>query len=47
LRAAPRSDHRNRAPTAGGQYHWISELSTRKYQKVLGYITGMWHVVSH
>jgi hypothetical protein len=41
-----RSDHRIRAPTAGGQYHWISELSPRKYQKILSYITGMPPVVS-
>lgn len=41
-----RSDHRIRAPTAGGQYHWISELSPRKYQKILSYITGMSLIVS-
>jgi choline transport protein len=28
------------APTAGGQYHWISEFSPRKYQKVLSFFVG-------
>ncbi|KAI2815769.1 hypothetical protein CBS63078_10260 [Aspergillus niger] len=28
------------APTAGGQYHWVSEFAPRKYQKFLSYITG-------
>ncbi|KAF3003753.1 hypothetical protein E8E13_009675 [Curvularia kusanoi] len=28
------------APTAGGQYHWISEFSPKKYQKILSYITA-------
>jgi choline transport protein len=28
------------APTAGGQYHWVSEFAPRKYQKVLSYISG-------
>jgi hypothetical protein len=37
----------SRAPTAGGQYHWISELSPRKYQKKLSYITGMPPAVEH
>lgn len=29
-----------RAPTAGGQYHWVSELAPRKHQKLLSYIVG-------
>jgi hypothetical protein len=24
----------------GGQYHWVSEFSPRKYQKGLSYIVG-------
>ena len=29
-----------RAPSAGGQYHWISELAPRNVQKLLSYIVG-------
>ena len=29
-----------RAPTSGGQYHWVSEFAPREYQKFLSYITG-------
>ncbi|KAJ5867916.1 hypothetical protein N7534_002469 [Penicillium rubens] len=28
------------APTAGGQYHWVSEFAPRRGQKYLSYITG-------
>ncbi|KAI1609776.1 amino acid transporter [Exophiala viscosa] len=28
------------APTAGGQYHWVSEFASKKYQKVLSYTSG-------
>ncbi|KAK1071637.1 hypothetical protein LTR74_003268 [Friedmanniomyces endolithicus] len=28
------------APTSGGQYHWVSEFSPPKHQKVLSYVTG-------
>ncbi|KAK3672945.1 hypothetical protein LTR78_007055 [Recurvomyces mirabilis] len=28
------------APTAGGQYHWVSELAPRRVQSFLSYITG-------
>ncbi|GAB7356488.1 hypothetical protein MBLNU459_g7247t2 [Dothideomycetes sp. NU459] len=28
------------APTAGGQYHWVSEFAPPKYQKFLSYIVG-------
>lgn len=28
------------SPTAGGQYHWVSEFAPRKYQKVLSYYSG-------
>ncbi|KAE8418078.1 amino acid transporter [Aspergillus pseudocaelatus] len=28
------------APTAGGQYHWVSEFAPRKYQKFLSYASG-------
>lgn len=33
----------NRSPTAGGQYHWVSEFSPRWCQKYLSYITGISH----
>jgi hypothetical protein len=29
-----------RAPTSGGQYHWVSEFSPRSCQKFLSYVTG-------
>ena len=29
-----------RSPTAGGQYHWVSEFSPPWCQKYLSYITG-------
>lgn len=28
------------APTAGGQYHWVSEFAPRAYQKMLSYASG-------
>lgn len=28
------------APTAGGQYHWVSEFAPRRGQKFLSYMTG-------
>ena len=28
------------APTAGGQYHWVSEFAPRKAQKILSYMSG-------
>ncbi|KAF2002121.1 amino acid transporter [Amniculicola lignicola CBS 123094] len=28
------------APTSGGQYHWVSEFSPRKYQRFLSYAIG-------
>ncbi|OAQ74176.1 amino acid transporter [Pochonia chlamydosporia 170] len=34
------------APTAGGQYHWVSEFSPREYQKVLSYLSGWLSTVS-
>ena len=27
-------------PTAGSQYHWVSEFAPAKYQRWLSYITG-------
>lgn len=29
-----------RAPTSGGQYHWVSMLAPRSCQKFLSYLTG-------
>lgn len=29
-----------RAPTSGGQYHWVSEFAPPRYQKCLSYLTG-------
>lgn len=31
----------HRAPTSGGQYHWVSELAPKQHQKFLSYIVGM------
>lgn len=28
------------APTAGGQYHWVSEFASPNYQRLLSYIVG-------
>lgn len=28
------------SPTAGGQYHWVSEFAPRKYQRVISYYSG-------
>ncbi|PGH16040.1 hypothetical protein AJ79_02020 [Helicocarpus griseus UAMH5409] len=28
------------APTTGGQYHWVSEFSPKRYQKFLSYVSG-------
>jgi amino acid permease len=33
------------APTAGGQYHWVSEFAPRSKQRFLSYLTG-WLCVS-
>ena len=29
-----------RAPTSGGQYHWVSEFAPRRVQRFLSYMTG-------
>ncbi|KAL4865340.1 hypothetical protein BDV12DRAFT_211109 [Aspergillus spectabilis] len=34
------------APTSGGQYHWVSEFSSPRYQKFLSYITGWMSVLA-
>lgn len=41
-------NHLHRAPTSGGQYHWVSEFAPPSTQKFLSYITGWvcvlgWH----
>jgi len=36
-----------RSPTAGGQYHWVSEFSPRWCQKYLSYITGRAHSICY
>ncbi|KAH8712170.1 amino acid/polyamine transporter I [Phaeosphaeriaceae sp. PMI808] len=33
------------APTAGGQFHWVSEIAPRKQQKFLSYIVGWMCVI--
>jgi len=30
-----------RAPTSGGQYHWVSMLAPKSSQKLLSYISGV------
>ena len=34
------ADDMGRAPTAGGQYHWVSMLAPPSSQKFLSYMTG-------
>ncbi|KAE8395299.1 amino acid transporter [Aspergillus alliaceus] len=34
------------APTSGGQYHWVSEFASPRYQKFLSYITGWMSVLA-
>lgn len=34
------------APTAGGQYHWVSEFAPRKYQRILSYLSGWLSTIS-
>ncbi|CAG7944155.1 unnamed protein product [Penicillium salamii] len=34
------------APTSGGQYHWVSEFSSPRYQKFLSYVTGWMSVLA-
>lgn len=34
------------APTAGGQYHWVSEFSPPKYQKIFSYFIGWMSTLS-
>lgn len=29
-----------RAPTSGGQYHWVSEFAPKKYQRLMSYVVG-------
>lgn len=35
-----KADSRPLAPSAGGQYHWISEFAPAKHEKLLSYIVG-------
>lgn len=34
------------APTAGGQYHWVSEFAPAKYQRILSYLSGWLSTIS-
>ena len=34
------------APTAGGQYHWVSEFAPAKYQRLLSYLSGWLSAIS-
>ena len=36
-----RADNIQRAPTSGGQYHWVSEFAPPEYQKVASYAAGL------
>lgn len=40
------SEMSSMAPTSGGQYHWVSEFSSPRYQKFLSYITGWMSVLA-
>lgn len=35
------ADDPYRAPTSGGQYHWVSEFAPPEYQKVASYAAGL------
>ena len=34
-----------RSPTAGGQYHWVSELAPPRIQKLLSYLVGAFNSI--
>ncbi|KAL5388826.1 hypothetical protein PMIN03_005600 [Paraphaeosphaeria minitans] len=36
----------HKAPTSGGQYHWVSEFAPPRIQKFLSYIVGWMSVLS-
>lgn len=38
--STPNNNVYNRAPTSGGQYHWVSEFAPPKHQKFLSYLMG-------
>ncbi|KAJ5924451.1 hypothetical protein N7466_008638 [Penicillium verhagenii] len=40
------SEMASMAPTNGGQYHWVSEFSSPRYQKFLSYVTGWMSVLA-
>ncbi|KAJ5089554.1 hypothetical protein N7532_008238 [Penicillium argentinense] len=40
------SEMSSMAPTSGGQYHWVSEFSSPRYQKFLSYVTGWMSVLA-
>lgn len=35
-----------RAPTSGGQYHWVSALAPPQYQQFLSYVVGWMSTLS-
>jgi len=37
---ASMADMASMAPTSGGQYHWVSEFSPKKFQRFLSYVVG-------
>lgn len=37
---ASMSEMASMAPTAGGQYHWVSEFAPKRHQQFLSYVTG-------
>ncbi|KJZ71925.1 hypothetical protein HIM_08681 [Hirsutella minnesotensis 3608] len=40
------ADMASMAPTAGGQYHWVSEFAPPEWQKLLSYLSGWLSAVS-
>lgn len=34
------SEMASMAPTSGGQYHWVSEFASKKYQRSMSYFVG-------
>lgn len=37
---------KDRAPTSGGQYHWVSEFAPPEYQQFLSYVVGWMSTLS-
>ncbi|ORY17270.1 GABA permease [Clohesyomyces aquaticus] len=47
LVTASMSEMASMAPTSGGQYHWTSEFSPRRYQKWISYLIGWLSILGY